>query len=147
MLTNLICMHTLEITNVGIPNTCTLCSLQSVIHYPYPMWDCWKWHPYLSVSAKIHGYLQISICGPVSAHLCTRQQPVYQLHIIQYGTKYWRQEGVSLCVFCLTVADAWWCLWHSSMPWLTDWWSHCHLLPMERLCSVCMSTSVMLQLM
>jgi len=26
MLTNLTCMHTLEKTNVGILNTCTLCS-------------------------------------------------------------------------------------------------------------------------
>jgi len=34
-------------------------NLQSVIRYPY-----------LSVSVKIHGYPQISIRGPISAHLC-----------------------------------------------------------------------------
>ena len=46
-----------------------------VIRYPYPIrirgsWDCRKWHLYLLVSTKIHGYPQISICGPISAHLC-----------------------------------------------------------------------------
>ena len=33
MLTNLTCMHTLEkTTNVGIPNTCTLCTVNTVLN-------------------------------------------------------------------------------------------------------------------
>jgi len=31
MLTNLTCMHTVEKTNVGFPNTCTLCTVSTVL--------------------------------------------------------------------------------------------------------------------
>jgi len=31
MLTNLTCVHTLEKTNVGIPNTCTVCTVTTVL--------------------------------------------------------------------------------------------------------------------